>query len=169
MYSENDTVLYGTQGVCTIEEIVRKEFHGSVQKYYLLRPVFDSRSTIFAPCDSSVTESKMRELSSQDKINEIIKEVSNEPVDWIDDTNQRRQIFSEALHSGNSRRILKLAKTIYNHREKLFSQGKNLSSFDTRFLKEAEKIVFEEFAFVLDLTPSQVLPYILNSKEQSCN
>lgn len=160
MYNLNDTILYGTQGVCTVTEIVSKKIQGNEQEYYLLRPVYDSRSTIFAPCNSAVTESKMRELSTNEEIDAIISDVSKAPAAWIDDANSRRERFSAALHSGDSREILKLAKTLFLRREKLAKQGKNLSGFDTRFLKEAEKVVFEEFAYVLNLSPSEIHDYI---------
>ena len=160
MYCKNDIVLYGTQGVCTVCEIVKKKFGEKELDYYLLRPVFDRNSTIFAPCDAPVTVTKMRGLLPRAEIVEMIKEVSSETCGWIDDTGERRKIFSEILHSGDSKKILSLAKSIADRRENLHSKGKSLSSFDERFLKEAEKVAFEEIAVSLDIEPANVLNYI---------
>ncbi len=160
MYSENDVVLYGTQGVCTVCEIVKKKFGEKELDYYLLRPVFDKNSTIFAPCNGPATVTKMRGLMPKTEIVEMIKEVSSKACVWIDDTGERRRIFSEILHSGDSKKILSLAKSIAKRREELHSKGKNLSGFDERFLKEAEKVTFEEIAVSLDIEPANVLSFI---------
>ncbi len=162
MYSINDTVLYGTLGVCTVSDIVKKKFDETEMDYYLLRPVFDKNSTVLAPCNSDVTKQKMRSLLSKDEIMQLKDEVVNEPVKWVDDSMERRKQFSEILHSFDSKAILALARNIYFHKEELASKGKNLSSLDTRFLKEAEKVSFEEIAVVLGINKSEVLDFLVS-------
>lgn len=162
MYSVNDTILYGTQGVCTVCEIVKKKFGENETDYYMLRPVFDKNSTILAPCHSDITKQKMRSLLSKDEILELKEKISNEPVLWVDDALERRKLFSNILHSFESKSILLLAKSIYLHKQELLSKGKNLSSFDARFLKESEKISFEEIAVVLGIKTDEVLDFLLS-------
>ena len=40
--------------------------------------------------------------------------------------------------------------------------GRRLHITDERFMKEAEKMLYEEFAYVLNIRKDQVLPFILN-------
>lgn len=162
MYSVNDTVLYGTQGVCTVCEIVKKKFGDNETDYYLLRPVFDKNSTILAPCYSDTTKQKMRSLLSKDEVLKLKEDISKEPAQWVDDALERRKLFSSILHSFDSKAILALAKNISIHKKELLSKGKNLSSFDARFLKESEKISFEEIAVVLGISTDEVLDFLLS-------
>ena len=39
MFQINDTVVYGAQGVCRIEEISKREMAGKAMEYYVLKPV----------------------------------------------------------------------------------------------------------------------------------
>ena len=45
--------------------------------------------------------------------------------------------------------------------------GRKVHVCDERFLKEAEKILYDEFAHVLDIEPEQVLPYIFDQIESA--
>ena len=40
MFQINDTVVYGAQGVCRIEEISKREMAGKAMEYYVLKPVY---------------------------------------------------------------------------------------------------------------------------------
>lgn len=46
-------------------------------------------------------------------------------------------------------------------------EGKHLYISDERFLKEAEKILYDEFQFVLKLQKNEVLPFIVQKIENS--
>ena len=39
--------------------------------------------------------------------------------------------------------------------------GKHLRAADERFFKEAERMLYDEFALVLGMEPEEVLPFIL--------
>ena len=41
------------------------------------------------------------------------------------------------------------------------AQGKKMHVSDERFFKEAEKLLYDEFAMVLEIKPEEVLPFIL--------
>ena len=42
-YQINDTILYGSQGVCKITGTVQKDFGGCVMDYYTLQPVYSEK------------------------------------------------------------------------------------------------------------------------------
>ena len=46
MFSINDTVLYGANGVCRITDICQKEFSGVIKDYYILTPVSYTHLTL---------------------------------------------------------------------------------------------------------------------------
>ena len=51
MLEPGQTVLYGTEGICTIEAIETLRIGGKRSKYYVLRPVYRTRATIYVPTD----------------------------------------------------------------------------------------------------------------------
>ena len=55
-----------------------------------------------------------------------------------------------------------MIKTLYTRQQALLQNGKKkLRATDERFLKEAERVLHEEFAHVLNIQRDQVLPFIL--------
>ena len=56
--------------------------------------------------------------------------------------------------------MVRLIKSVYLHGQKLKSTGKKLHVVDERFLKEAERLLYDEFAHVLKIERSQVIPFI---------
>ena len=52
MFQVNDTIMYGTQGICKIVEITQKDFLGTKKEYYVLKPMSDSGATLFAPVNN---------------------------------------------------------------------------------------------------------------------
>ena len=49
--------------------------------------------------------------------------------------------------------------------EEQAAKGKKLYKNDEKVMKEAEKMLYEEFAHVLDIRPDQVLPFIMQQVE----
>ena len=52
-------------------------------------------------------------------------------------------------------------------KRKLLEKKKKLHAADERFLKEAEKMLFEELAYVFGITVEEVLPLIIKRKEKT--
>ena len=61
-----------------------------------------------------------------------------------------------------------MTRNLYLHQIDLLEQGKKLHAADERFLKDAEKMLFEELAYVFGITVSEVLPMIIEKKEAGC-
>lgn len=166
MFQVNDTVVYGSDGICVIEEITSRTFDRKTQEYYILRPLYGNQSTIFVPTQNEKLCSKMRHLLSPEEIYAIIRGLPGaEPV-WIDNESLRKQKFTEILRSGDRKNILLLLKSLRVHQRKLRNSGRKFHASDERFLKEAERVLYGEFAHVLHLEPAQVEPMILREIHQ---
>lgn len=68
MYQKNDTVIYGSHGVCTILDISEQKFGDKTAQYYVLKPVSTEKSTIFIPVDSPILSGRMRRILSAEEI-----------------------------------------------------------------------------------------------------
>lgn len=162
MFEKNDTVLYKNYGVCNIDDITEKKFGKEIKKYYILTPLYDDKATLFIPADNNDLMSKMHCIISKDEILDIIKNIPEEDSIWIENEPKRKEKYTDILKTGNRKKIAALIKTLYEKKEEMKEKGKKLHAADEHFFKEAEKILYEEFAHVLDITPEQVTGFIEN-------
>lgn len=160
-FKVNDIVLYCSYGVCKIVEISNKNFNDKILEYYVLRPVYDKKSTIYVPVSNQTLTAKMRPILSVEEIYDLVHFMSKENLIWIENETIRKQQYKQILVDGKREQLIQLIKTIYLRQKKLKVSGKRLHITDERFLKEAEKMLYSEFAYVLNIECEQVLPFIL--------
>lgn len=167
MYNVNDTVLYGVYGVCRIADITEKEIAGRNMSYYVLEPMYNDLSSIFVPMNNERLTSKMKRILSQDEIKSLIKNMPNEDLIWIDDEPERKERYKQIIDKGDRHELIRLIKTLHLYQKSQKEKGKKLHVADERFLKEAEKMLHDEFAHVLKLSSDQILPFILEQINES--
>lgn len=80
---------------------------------------------------------------------------------WIDNDNARRERYREILQSGDRAQLVGLIKALYCRQQEQQAKGRKLHAADERYLHEAEKILYEEFAHVLRIKRDEVLPFIM--------
>lgn len=167
MYKVNDTILYGTHGVCRIEEITEKEFMGAKKEYYVLKPINDPAGTLFAPVGNEKAESKMRRILSEAEIYELIRTMPYEEAKWIEKENERKEEYRRIIVGGDRVELVRMIKALYLHKQKREEDGKRLYLSDERFFHEAERILYEEFQYVLKIERDELLPLIFAQIEAS--
>ena len=64
------------------------------------------------------------------------------------------------IRDGNKQEIIRLIKTLYLRRKEVAKSEKKLRSSDENHLNTAENMLFEEFAYALDIDKSEVVDYI---------
>lgn len=160
MFTQGETVIYGTNGVCRIDGVTQMDITGEKKDYYVLKPVFNGRSTLFVPIDNEKLVGRMRPLITESGIRALAKAFpSIEPL-WIEDEDERKAACAAALADNDRETALALIKAIRVHRDRQFDIGKKLHVGDERFLKDAEKLLREEAAFVLDKDFDRVLNFL---------
>ncbi len=160
-FQVNDSVLYGSEGVCRIADICEQDFLGARAEYYVLKPVYTPGSTVFVPVANETLTAKMRRILSPDEIRSLIKTMPDEATLWIDDDNARRARYAEILQNGDRAELVGLIKALYHRREAQQAKGRKLHVADERYLHDAEKVLYDEFAHVLCIKRDEVLPFIL--------
>ena len=161
MYKVNDTVLYTTHGVCKIVEISEKDFGGNHAECYALKPVYHDKSMVFIPVNSNNALLKMHRILSADQIYSLIKTMPDEENDWIQNKDQRKEYYEKVLSGDDREELIKLIKTLHTYHQSLILEGKKMHATDRYFMKEAEKRLHEEFAYVLHIEPEEVIPFIM--------
>lgn len=166
MFQINDLITYGTQGVCRIVDVCEREFAKQKNTYYVLRPVYEERSTIYVPVEKEALTAKMRRVLTAEEIHKLISSMPQETAAWVDDEPLRREEYRRILASGDRVELIRVIKALYLHRQRQKENGRKLHLTDENFLKEAEKLLYDEFALVLGIDRSEVLPYIIQELEE---
>lgn len=161
-YKKGDYVRYSTNGVCVIADIeaMVSADRRSIKNYYVLRPVADSGTKVFVPLDNPTLLGRMRAILTREEVDRAISESSRNPLEWIADRNRRAEQFREIIKAAEPLPLLQLCCCIHNRRRHLSAEGKRLSGSDEAVLKQAEKLVENEFAFSLDIPRTEVAAYI---------
>lgn len=162
MYDVNDTVLYGKQGVCVIKNIVKENFTGKPMDYYYLKPSYNESTVIYVPVENKELVDKMKKVLSEDEIEDLIKEVKKAEPLWYDNEKERKEKFNDIITRGDRKEILQLINALYINKQEREAIGKKMYASDEKLMREAEKLIYEEFATVLNIKPDKVVDYIVN-------
>ena len=160
MFCVGQTVLYGTNGVCVVDDVTEKRIGKTKMQYYVLKPVCTNTSTLFVPVGNTQLVSKMRCILTADEAKAILRELP--PCgDWNDNKIERSEQFRSVITEGACVELIRMIRLIRAHEQEQVGKGKRLHITDERFLKEAEKMVCEELSLVLDISRDEVLQRIL--------
>lgn len=160
MFKVGDAVIHPAEGVCRITEITEKEFGGKTDKYYVLKSVYDSKSTVYIPVEIVREKGKIRPALDEKQVNDIIDGLEESQPLKTENDNQRRLIFKDILASGNVNDIGQILKTVYQLKTGIKQSGKKMKISDERIIRETEHSVFSEFAFSLGISPEEIPQYI---------
>ena len=160
MFNTGETVIYGINGVCRVEGVTQMDITGEKQDYYVLKPVFNGRSTLFVPLGNEKLVGRMRPLITEAGIRALSATFESVEPLWIENEDERKARCAAAMADNDRETILALIKAIRIHRDRQFDIGKKLHVGDERFLKDAEKLLREEASFVLDKDMSSVLTFL---------
>lgn len=159
-YKINDTVLYGTDGVCRISEITKQKIGNETLEYYILKPIYNENSTIFVPTSNETLLAKMKSIISESEIYSALEISLKSDIEWIDDDAIRKIKYKEIIDSGCISDILCLMRALCHHRETQLKRNKKLHVSDERLLKDTEKILCDVFALVLNINRGNVRAFL---------
>ena len=165
MYNVGDIVIYTLYGICTIAEETERVFNGSNAKYFVLVPLSDSKTRITIPAENPIILARLHNLLSIDEALAILEEIPFLENYWVDNDNQRKREFSDIVKGGNRKEILKMMKSIYNHAQGLKNKGRKLHVSDEQSMRDGEKLILDEFAYVLNKERALLLEEIKSKFE----
>lgn len=160
MFCVGQTVLYGSNGVCMVDDVTEKRIGKTKMQYYVLKPLCNNTSTLFVPTANQQLVSKMRRILTEDEAEAILRNLP--PCgDWNDNKQERSEQFRAIITEGSCVELIRLIRLVRTHEQEQLAGGKRLHITDERFLKEAEKMVCEEFSLVLHISRDEVLERIM--------
>ncbi|MCM1335220.1 MAG: hypothetical protein NC084_10135 [Bacteroides sp.] len=159
-FKVGNAVVHMAEGVCRIEAIAEKTFDGRTDEYYVLRSVYNDRSTVYIPVETVKNRPKIRPVLLKEEIDGIIRVLPEASAVSAENDNARRQLFKEILCSGDNGGVARVLKTIYGLKTKPVASGKKMRVSDERIVRETEQLLFSEFAYSLGITPEEIPAYI---------
>ena len=161
MFETGNVVLHPSEGVCEIDDVRSERFDGSKKRtYYVMHQLYAKiKSTLFVPDDSD--KIVLQKMPTKDEIKELIKSVSVESIEWIDNSTLRKDAFMHIIYNGDTKDIVALIAKLHMRKKEVETAGKKFSATDSKILKEAEKRVYQEFSYVLNTDEKNIPEFIL--------
>lgn len=160
MYKVGDLIIYGSSGVCKVEDIGVPNITGinNNKDYYTLKPVYQD-GKIFTPVDTSIF---MRPIMSYKEVQELIDIIPTMQKDLVYDKNARvvEDYYKEFLETHDCSELLTLIKMLYEKKADTINNKKKPSQIDEKFMGIAENLINEEFSVVLGIEKDEVPNYI---------
>lgn len=156
MFSVNDYVVYGSEGVCRVESIGHPEIVGldKTKEYYTLSPVYRS-GKIYTPVDSTIRIRCVLTESDVTRLIEKIKDISGE-LDVPRDIKLANAFYRDLVRTYDCTNLISIIKYV-SAKQRAFAEIKrNMPAVDIKFLKIAEEMLYNEFGFVLGVDPKDV-------------
>lgn len=167
MLTVGQTVVYGTQGVCTVKEISMLKLGKTKGEYYALSPIDDPGSTVYVPTANEKLMSKLRPVLTGEEADALITEAVREPLEWIESDADRKSACDDIVKNGDRKQLMRLVGMLYRRRELLKDQKKHFHNVDAQYLKTAERMLHGELAYALGIAVDDVADYIRSFSEVS--
>ena len=105
-----ESVFFQWIGIVNIKIIgtEEKNITGEKKIYFVLQPVSDKNATIYAPVDNAVVLKKMRKLLTKDEIYKLIDTMPEENAVWVDNENERKELYKSILAKGDHMELIKM-------------------------------------------------------------
>lgn len=167
MFQKGDYVICGNNGICCVQDITTLNISGvdKKRKYYLLKPVFQSSSTVYVPLDAA--GNSIRKAVSRQEADELIQSIPAIPLIPLADEKTLERTYKEYMHEGSCEAWIRLIKTIYLRKEKRIMKGCKVTAVDSRYFKLAEDFLYGELSIALGISRDEVRSYIADSIDEA--
>ena len=153
-YQIGQYIMYGSRGVCRVEDIGTPKFLADAGKeYYTLRPPFTtSDERIYVPVNTDVHMESV--MTSEEALHylENLRKMRVRPLQ-----SSKKQLLTDhyqrLLSNCDANSHLQLLKELRQKERTAAEKGKKLGITERQFQKKAERLVSEEFAVALHESP----------------
>lgn len=162
MYKIGDLILYGSTGVCRVNNIVAHCLPGAEkeeQPYYVLKPLYQD-CIIFIPVNANKVF--MRPIISKNEANRLIDmipfvhaEIYHTPI-----LKQLAEHYEDCMKTYDCADLIELTMSLYAKKKSLEHQKRKFGVLDERYMRRAENLLFGELAAALGIPKNEVPDYI---------
>lgn len=146
MFEIGEFVVHSGHGLCTVVE------KNNAEQYYKLE-TYHNRMSIKIPMEKASLF--LRPMLSKTEIMKAINDSVLLSDEYITDNKERKIQFQNLVFSNNIMDTLALLKMLYHIMDVKRAEKKTLGSFDTQFLQQAERKLFNEVAVATGITKDE--------------
>lgn len=163
MYKIGEFVIYGSEGVCEVEEISKINITKEPKNYYTLKPMHNN-GKVFTPIDTKIF---MRPIITSAEANKIIEEIPSIEEFKYDIKNVRvlQEHFKNLFKTHKCIDLLSIIISINYRKDELAKSGKKISQTEEKFLRMATSLIEDEFSVALGISKEEVNNIIENSNK----
>lgn len=163
MFKEGEYVIYGSSGVCKVEEVTKLDMSGVDENklYYVFVPISNMNSRIYSSVDN--TKVMMRPILTEDEVWQLINEIPKIGFLKIENDRMREKTYKEAMQTCEPKQWIKLIKTIYQRAEERKGAGKKITAIDERYLKAAKNTLYEEMSLAIHKAKEDIEKLIISA------
>lgn len=163
VFGIGDYVVCGNKGVCVVENITTLNISGvdKDRKYYILKPLYMSGSTVYVPVDSP--KGSMRKVLERGEAQKLIERMPEIPPLSIANDKLTEQIYRECIKTNDCQELVKIIKTIYMRKQKRIQAGRKVTAVDEKYFQLAAENLYGELAVALDMDRREVEDYIMEA------
>ncbi len=160
MFAVGEYIIYGTNGICRVEQICPSPYDtADPRTYYLLIPLHNPMSsTIYTPVDNERVP--MRSLMTEAQIDALISAMPEIEELSVPVEKQRRDIYRATIGSLRPEGYVSVIKTVHRRREELSAARKHFPVSDLEYGRLAKHLLYSECAHVLGLCEESMEEYI---------
>lgn len=160
MFEAGEYVIYGSIGVCKIDEIKKMTPPGTKTEkmYYVLDPVYDKRRMVYTPVSNDKV--LMRRILTVKEADDLMERVKDIDILQIKNEKLREEKYKEAMRTCSCEEWIRMIKTLYLRSKSRQEQGKKITSSDARYLHMAEENLYGELSIVWQIPKEEVGNFI---------
>ncbi|MDR0852135.1 MAG: CarD family transcriptional regulator [Clostridiales Family XIII bacterium] len=161
MYQTGDLIVYGSVGVCRVEELKKldSEYADNQKNYYVLKPLYGN-CMVYSPEDN--TRIYIRPVITRENAEQLIDMIPMIQTDVYHSRVLREltEHYEAIIDKYSCGELIELTMSIYAKKKLAEDRGNKLGAIDSKFMKQAEALLFGELAVALDMPKAEVPVYI---------
>ena len=164
MYSVGDLILYGRTGVCRVEGIDELASREAMEpeRFYVLKPLYQNCQIRISVDNKKVFSRPIISDAEARRLIQTMPQVEAKPY-YNRNLNQLREHYRACMESLACEDLIVMTKSLYMKKKEAEAQRRKFGAVDERFMKEAEDLLFGEFAAALQIDRETVESYIADS------
>ncbi len=156
MFSVGELLIYGTNGVCRVDEVCSSPFDAAdTRLFYKLTPTPDRANlVIYTPIDNEKVV--IRPLMSECEARELLASLSEIGIIEVPLEKKRRDIYRELVATAEPKVYVSIIKTVAQRREEFKRTRRRLPDIDNDAEHIAKTGLYGELAAVLGLSREEI-------------
>ena len=160
MFAVGEYIVYGTNGMCRVEEICASPYDATdTRDFYLLVPLHNPMSsTIYTPVNNERVP--MRRLMTREEIESLISCMNDIEELIVPMEKQRRDMYRTTLGELRPEGYVSVMKTVHRRRAQLAAAHKHFPVTDMEYGRLAKHLLYSEIALVLGMEEASMEAYL---------